>query len=236
MSKHVQESESFVLHRRDYGETSKIVHLFTLRHGRVDVICKGCRGGGRGAKRLEPFRKYNVSWSGRSELKTLRRCDEIQICDLSRDAERLYCGLYLNELLHAATRAGDAEPGLFRLFERALAALADCERGQIAPHLRRFELGLIQLMGYGVALDVERDGRTPITRDSCYSFEPGHGFDNADHGRPGHSVLVHGDTLSALAGGEFNDRRQLAEAKQLTRALIAYYLPHCKAQSRKLFG
>ena len=240
MSKHVVESEGFVLHRRDYGESSKILHLFTLERGRVDALCKGCRGGGKSAKTarktIEPFRKYTLAWSGRSELKTLRRCDEIHACDLSRDAERLYCGLYLNELLHAAVRANESEPVLFRLYERSLAALGDCRREDIAPLLRRFELGLIQLLGYGVALDLERDGQTPIDANKTYAFEPGHGFCDAVTGDADRRVVVRGDTLRALAGAPFHERRQLKEAKRLTRCLLAYYLPHCAIQSRKLFA
>ncbi len=233
MSLYQLESDGFVLHRKNYGETSKILSLFTRKYGRVDMLCKGCRVSGRRSRILEPFRRYNLRWSGRSTLKMLRQHDEITIYSLSSRQEHLYCGLYLNELLHSATRPDGTEPHLFTLYDATLAKLVHCDKEDIASLLRLFELNLIRLMGYGVNLDVEIDGQTPIEEDAPYAFAVEQGFYRSQAGQ---NMLIHGDTLVALSSGRFSNQRQLKEAKKLTRFLINYYLPNCSVQSRKLFG
>ena len=68
--------ECFLLHQRTYGETSLIVDLFSKMNGKISLIA-------RGAKKpkskffgyLVPFIKIKVTYSGRSELKTLTNID-----------------------------------------------------------------------------------------------------------------------------------------------------------------
>ena len=227
------ESDGFVLHRRNYGETSKILSLFTQGYGRVDILCKGCRNPGRKNRILEPFRRYRLCWSGRSGLKILRQYDEVTIYSLFSRQERLYCGLYLNELLNSIIRIDEVESNLFSLYDITLAELASCDKEDIVPLLRLFELNLIRLMGYGINLDVESDGGTPIEESMTYAFEAEQGFYRSHTGQ---NILIHGDTLTALSSGQFKSKRQLKEAKQFTRILINYYFPNCSIQSRKLFS
>ncbi len=234
MSQHQLGSDGFVLHRRNYGETSKILSFLTQGHGRVDMLCKGCRSSGKKNRILEPFRRYSLHWSGRSGLKILRQHDEVAAYSLSSEQERLYCGLYLNELLHSIIRMNEVEPRLFILYDATLAELVHCDKENIAPLLRLFELSLIRLMGYGVDLDVESDGETPIDENVSYAFAVEQGFSRS---HAGENILVHGDTLVALSLGKFSSKRQLKEAKRFTRFLINYYLPtNFSIQSRKLFS
>ncbi len=233
MNRYQSESDGFILHRRNYGETSKIISVLTQAYGRVDILCKGCRSSGRKNRILEPFRCYNLRWSGRSGLKTLRQYDEMAIYPLSSEQQRLYCGLYLNELLLSIIRVNEAEPRLFALYDTALAELTHCDKEHIAPLLRLFEINLIRLMGYGVELTVERDGKTPVEDDTAYAFTVEQGFYRCDIEQ---NTAIHGDTLVALTSGRFSNERQLREAKRFTRSLINYYLPNCSIQSRKLFG
>lgn len=233
MSQHQLESDGFILHRQNYGETSKIISVLTQEYGRVDMLCRGCRSSGKKNRILEPFRRYSLHWSGRSELKTLRQHDEVIIYSLSSEQERLYCGLYLNELLLSIIRLNEADPCLFALYDTALAELMRCDKEHIAPLLRLFEMNLIRLMGYGVELDVESDGQTPVEDSVPYAFTVEQGFYRSGAGQ---NILIHGDTLAALSSGKFSSKRQLREAKRFTGFLINYYLPNFSIQSRKLFG
>ena len=118
------QSPAFILHRRDYGESSRILSCFTREYGRVDMVCKGCRKSGKSSKVLEPFRRYHLSWTGKSDLKTLVHADESRVHAIHQDSRKLYCGLYLNELLHGLIRAFESEPDLFELYEDTLHGLA----------------------------------------------------------------------------------------------------------------
>jgi DNA repair protein RecO (recombination protein O) len=157
-----RQSEAFILHRRDYRETSRILTCFTRDYGRVDMVCKGCRRSGKSGRVLEPFRYYQLSWSGKSDLKTLTAIDELPMPLITAHANRLYCGFYLNELLSSVIKSEQTEYELFELYRNTLIRLAQQDRESIQHALRHFELNMIGLMGYGISLQYELDGVTPI--------------------------------------------------------------------------
>jgi len=231
-SRYKAQSPAFILHRREYGESSRILSCFTREYGRVDMVCKGCRKAGRASKVLEPFRRYDLAWSGKSDLKTLVHVDESRVLKIHENSHRLYCGLYLNELLHSLVRAAESEPELFDLYENTLHHLAEAQSSSIKYILRYFELNMLAHMGYGVSLEYEQDGVTPINADTYYGFQPEHGFFKIVGDQ---QFLARGDSIIALNAGRLESARQELEARNLTRMLIGYYLPNTRIQSRKLF-
>ena len=110
--------ECFLLHQRTYGETSLIVDLFSKMNGKISLIA-------RGAKKpkskffgyLVPFIKIKVTYSGRSELKTLTNIDT----DLSNIANSMskksYSLLYINELLIKLLPKNATHDELFLLYD-----------------------------------------------------------------------------------------------------------------------
>lgn len=226
------ESPAFILHRRDYRESSRILSCFTREYGRVDMICKGCRKSGKARKVLEPFRLYNLSWVGKTDLKTLVHADEVKVLNVQRHANQLYSGLYLNELLNGLIRGAEAETAVFDLYESTLGNLVEDAGSSIQHVLRYFELNMLSYMGYGVSLTVEHDGITPIHQDTHYGFQPEHGFFKTTDKE---KFLARGDSIIALNAGQLTSTRHEREAKNLTRLLISYYLPNTRIQSRKLF-
>src|SRR5437764_15419821 len=66
----------FVLHSYPYKETSLIVDMFTRDHGRIGVVAKGAKrplSKLRGV--LQTFQPLSISFSGKSELRTLIDAD-----------------------------------------------------------------------------------------------------------------------------------------------------------------
>ena len=226
------ESPAFILHRRDYRESSRILSCFTRDYGRVDMICKGCRKSGKARKVLEPFRLYNLSWVGKTDLKTLVHADEIRVLNIQKHANQLYSGLYLNELLNGLIRVAEAEPAIFDLYESTLENLVKDAGLPIQHVLRYFELNMLSYMGYGVSLAVEQDGITPIHQDIHYGFQPEHGFFKTTDKE---KFMARGDSIIALNTGHLESVRHEREARNLTRLLISYYLPNTTIQSRKFF-
>jgi len=196
------------------------------------MICKGCRKQGKATRVLEPFRLYKLSWVGKTDLKTLIQADEAQVYTLQSTSSKLYCGLYLNELLNGLIRASEAEPEVFDLYRRTLDDLVEGDDSSIQHILRYFELRILEYMGYGVSLTHEQDGMTPIHHDSYYGFQPEHGFFKTTDKE---KFLARGDSIIALNAGRLESARHEREARNLTRLLIGYYLPNTKIQSRKFF-
>ena len=222
---------AYLLHRRAHGDTSLLVEIFSLDHGRFPAIARGARAARRGAP-LQAFLPLRIEWFGRGEVKTLRRFEisaesGSQAIDLA--GERLYCGFYLNELLMRLLPREDPHPWLFGFYQQTLAALAG--GGELEVALRRFELALLEQLGHAPDLCADLDGKA-LDPSGCYCF----GTDGArrcDAATPG---AVQGATLLALARGELPDADARREAKRLLRRLIGYHLDGRPLKSRELFA
>lgn len=228
-----QTSTGFVLHRQNYRESSRILRCYTRDFGRVDILCKGCRSARKNSRNLEPFRVYELSWSGKGELKTLSQVDELSVFSISQSSESLYCGFYLNELLHQLTRSGETDEQIFDLYSETLSKLSRTTDDGIQPILRQFELSLLHCSGYGISLQCEYDQVTPVQPDARYEFRFEQGLCRVNGNE---KYLAHGDALLALQQGIFENDRQLREARIFMRHLIQYYLSGNTIHSRKLFA
>src|SRR5882672_11690798 len=63
---------AFVLHHREYRDTSRILDVFTAKHGRLTLFARGARGPkSKLASLLMPFRPLLVSWTGRGDAAQL---------------------------------------------------------------------------------------------------------------------------------------------------------------------
>ncbi|MFP4601839.1 MAG: DNA repair protein RecO [Halochromatium sp.] len=246
----------FILHRRDYRNTSLLLEVFSAEAGRLACIAKGAKtapkGRGALASLLQPFQPLWLHWVGRGEVKTLTRA-EAAASAIALGGERLYCGFYLNELLLRLLARADPQAALFVFYQQALADLASEAMDLV---LRRFELRLLEELGY--ALDLRRDRHgVPIDPNRCYGYRPEVGLepmpDAAMEPRPearwgpGPAVaasvdpdlalatLVSGATLQRLAAGSALSPGESRAARGLLRAALAPHLGPKPLRSRELF-
>lgn len=219
---------AYVLHRRDYQETSLLVELFTKEYGRLSVIAKGARRSrGKGYGLLQPFLPLLVSWSGKSELKTLTYMEtEVNFTLQNLHGERLFAGFYLNELLMYVLQKWDAHPKLYTVYVDTLAVL-QMEKELQQKTLRSFEKRLLEEIGYGLF--------QTFLPEEYYRFVPDHGFiiennvQNTDE-----KYLFSGKNLVAIAREDWNNEN-LRDAKHLMRAMLAPLLGARTLYSRQLF-
>lgn len=229
----VDQQPGFVLHSYPYRETSLIVEVFSRDHGRIGLVAKGARrpmSQLRGV--LMAFQPLFIDWSGGGEMKTLVRA-EWQGGQPLLGGQALLCAYYLNELLMRLLPREDAHPALYRAYGDALRALADDESRELV--LRRFELAMLQELGYGLELESDCDGR-PIRPDARYAYIIERGaVPLDDYGIDDDSSVVAGQTLLDMAHGEFRKPESLAGSKALMRRLIQHYLGGQVLQSRRVF-
>lgn len=220
---------AWVLHHRPYRDTSEIADLLTRDYGRVAVVARGTRTGGRRRILLEPFRPLLVSWSGRSELRTLRSAEARGAAAIAA-GQRLLSMFYLNELLMRLLRKHDPHPETFHDYEDAIGALVG--GAAEAPTLRYFECRLLQAMGYGLSLSTDVDGR-PVTVEQTYEYqlEAGPVPVGPDHAR---GIVVTGRTLLDLERESLDEQRSAREARRLLQAALALYLGDRPLQSRQV--
>lgn len=228
----VTRQPAYVLHAQPWRETSALIDVFARDHGRVGMVAKGVRRGYSSLRAvLTQFQPLWLDWSGQSELKTLTAAEWSGGQPLLR-GKRLLCGYYVNELVTRLTAREDPHPPLFDHYAMALAALAG--GAQVEPVLRRFELVLLEQLGYGLLLEFDSSHGAPLEPDRDYDYLPEQGPQPAGGPGPGNAVRVKGQTLIALHRHDFTGSQTLAESKRLLRALIQHHLGGQLLASRRI--
>lgn len=222
--------QAFVLHRRDYSDTSLLVEMFATGLGRFPAIAKGARRPRNPASALlQPFQPLWIGALGRGEVRTLTRVEPAGR-PIQLTGRGLACGLYLSELLNRLLGRHEAHDPLFAFYHAALGGLA---LGELEPSLRQFELRLLEELGYGPSLGLDAETGLPIEPGLVYLVEPGQGPRRAQEGAT--TMAVSGATLLALAQGRVLGLEQQREARGLMRRLIGPHLGPKPLRSRELF-
>ena len=216
---------AFVLHSRPYKETSALVDFFTPE-GRQRAVLRGARG--KAGSLARPFAPLELELRGRGELKNVARLESMGIAHWLQ-AQALYSGMYLNELLLRLLPTEDPHPALFEHYALTLQALA--VDPPLEPLLRAFEWRLLDELGYGFALDVDIAGR-PIATAGLYRLRPDAGLEPVAQLQPG---LFQGADLLAMAEADWSSPGALAAAKRLMRQALAPHLGGRPLVSRELF-
>jgi DNA repair protein RecO (recombination protein O) len=224
----VHDEAAFVLHTVPWRETSLVVELLTRDHGRVGCVAKGAkrpRSALRGV--LLAFQPLQVGFSGRNELRTLTSAEWLGGM-ASPQGDGLLCAFYMNELLVRLVPREDPHPALFDGYAQALVALGLGE--SLEATLRRFEWLLLREIGYAVDLQTDAQDR-PVDPERRYALMPGRGFLATDGDEDG---AFSGATLLDMAGQRYDSARTLAEAKRLTRTMLARHLDGHLLKTRQI--
>ncbi len=227
MTRRIVDEPAYVLHVRAYRETSAIIDLLTLQHGRVSVVARGVRRARGGQP--HPFGRLSVGCSGRGQLLTLAGYDSISHRWLTGDA--LYAGLYLNELLLRLLRDDDPHPVLFEGYEHTLDQLTETAD---EATLRVFERLLLKECGYEVTFGFDAESGEPVQSGRSYRFVPDVGFHAVDEAVDDRLVFS-GATLHAIAANEYSDAAVRRSAKQIMRRALAPHLGDRPIASRALY-
>ena len=246
----------YVLHTYPFKETSLVVELFSQQFGRIAAVAKGARrphSAMRGM--LQSFQMLSGAWSGKNELKTLHSLDWHAGLTLIK-GEALMCGFYMNELLLRLLPREDAHENLFEYYDATLKTLAseqdsasDKSTGDkstndkktidkslnnsksLAITLRRFELKLLQEMGYAVPLLTDENDKQ-IYAEKSYRYEAEYGACELSTTKNG--VQLSGSTLLSMAKNDYTETQTQNQSKQLMRYLLAHYLGDKPLHTRQL--
>jgi len=225
---------AYILHSRPYRDSSAILEVLTAEHGRLSLVARGARRrsrGGSSSALLQPFIPLLLSFSGRTELKTLTATEAVGRGFTLR-GERLFSGMYVNELLVRLLHRHDAHPQLFAAYAQTLQALAGS--AVVDAVLRAFEFSLLDELGYGFDPGVDGHSGETVQAHLWYNYHPEHGLvatvGAIDPSRPAYA----GSDLIAIAGGELGGHVRVT-AKRLLRQALAGHLGDAPLKSRDLF-
>ncbi|MDA8898512.1 DNA repair protein RecO [Porticoccaceae bacterium] len=230
----VESEPGFILHTIPYRETSLLVDIFTLNHGRLRCVAKGFRKPNKKgiAKTLFPYSEHHFQWQGRGELKTLTQADPIQ-APVFLKQESLFVGLYINELLYKLLHQNDPHQSLYEFYRQLMTQQSTSEIQQ--PVLRRFEMLLLEELGYGLVLDSEAETGQAVSSEHLYYYIPDQGLKLIQDQTADNLHAFSGADIMALCQGQLEQQSVLRAAKKLTRQVIDFYLDGKELNSRELY-
>ncbi|MEQ6387878.1 DNA repair protein RecO [Bacillaceae bacterium S4-13-58] len=144
----LEKVEGVVLRTRDYGETNKIVTLFTKEFGKIGLMARGARKPkSRMASVTQPFviGQYLIQRS--QQLGTMQQGEIIEsLRKLREDIEKTAYAAYLAELLDKLVEEHRPNPFLFQEFVSSLNRIGEGDQ----PNIIRifFELKLYSIAGF----------------------------------------------------------------------------------------
>ena len=150
---HTEKLQAFVLSAIDYGDSDRIVSLFTLEHGRIKAFARGAK---KSRKRfgaaLETFARIEAQVKIKDGLSGIQQAEIQNIYPRIRaDLAGIAHALYACEVVDAMIPEGHPLPRLYRL----LAAYLDhMETESASENDRRFfEINLLNILGYRPSLE-----------------------------------------------------------------------------------
>lgn len=170
----ILQTEALVLRSIDYGETSRIVTLFTRQRGKVAVMAKGARrSGSRFGSSLQPMSYTHVIiyYKPSRGVQTLTESSHVRFFDsITRDLARVSCGLRVVELVHALMQDEEQNASAFNLVLEVLERLnRTVERTENL--LFYFQIRFASVLGFEP--DIHREALDNLADAGVLSLESG---------------------------------------------------------------
>lgn len=189
----------YILHYREFQESSYIVDAFTLTHGRVAMVAKSARNSRPQIRALyQPFRPLLLSWVGGGDLRTLTGIEESGAALPLADVQ-LACGYYINELVLRLLGNDQPQDQVFAYYSLALSELAQAA----VPYevvLRCFELQLLEVMGVLPDLPYCTPDAAAVLPEREYLYHPANAVAVPVQGSEGLGFLKEKHRMGAMSG------------------------------------
>ena len=216
---------AYILHRRVWRETSLILDVYSASYGRLSILARGAlRKRGLGAE-LQPFQPLKLSWTGKSELKTLTQCENSERLPVLQGQD-LLSGMYVNELILKFCPLNDINVEVFIAYAEMISNL----RANLHHALRKFELHLLHSMGLSPDFCVENNG-SAISADGYYQVHPMDGIHSAQQYE---DRTFSGDVLLACHQFKPEITEKQKEMRNLMRLYIDFHLQGKELKTRTL--
>jgi DNA repair protein RecO (recombination protein O) len=242
---------AFVLHQRPYRESSALVDIFSADYGLLRVVVRGVKGSSKSASLrrsvVQEFNEIAISWGGKSALKTAHNIELVKSYQLLNQ-QQLYAGLYLNELMLRLASANEACDSLYQVYRDSVLHLeaidiqAQRMQQQVEVVLRRFEMRLLQTLGFAIDFSSCADNGELVEHNKHYSYLVDRGFiaqeqpesainkpSNIDAG------FIPGEVLLALNNNDFEAAITRRYSKRIMRLALAQQLGGKPLKSRALY-
>ena len=173
---------------------------------------------------LQPFTLLDVQFNPSSSLPRLQQIESNQK-PVFLHGNKLYSGLYLNELLIKILDKFEAESALFDDYRQTILALETCSLAELPSILRHFENNLFSTIGYSIPFPKNLDSK----QDYCF-----HAADGIVPCLQDHPSGISGQNLINIRNNTAEDTASIRDRKRLHQAIIAYLTEGKTLTSRTL--
>lgn len=222
---------AFILHGRNFRDTSRLLDVFTEDYGRINLVAKGARSARSKLQGiLEPFKPLLVSWSGKGEVQTLTGAESVKN-NIDLSGKQIMSAYYINELIQRLITQHDPHPELFNLYKNTLAEFKDNDEEHV---LRCFETNLLIEIGYALNLNVDITTGEPVDHHQMYYYDIESGPINTKDCDIADRLTVSGQTLLDMSEQNYSNLTSKKEAKQLMRIILSHHLGDNPLKTRNL--
>jgi len=220
------EAKAYLLHYKPYRNTSLLATFLTETHGLVKGVMRGAQ-----KKGFSAFTPYWLQFESKEGLSNITRFERLGATKLPVH-KRLFCGLYINELVVRLGFQYDINPSFFSDYETATLALYG--QSSLETVLREVESALLQAIGYELTFDVDMETGERIEASVSYHFYPDKGFVKRAGNKPG-DLAISGEEILAIGQENYESTAVRQKAKAIMRAMFDYLLAGKTINSRQLF-
>ena len=226
MKESTHHSNVYILHKRNYRESSLILDLLTEESMRLSAVLRGARS--RRKLPIDLLTKFSISWRGSGSLVTIISVEQVQ--QFVIQGKPLFAMMYINELLMRTIKDRDVVDGVFADYEAVLSKL-QCHKSDIHSILRSFERTLLCGLGFEMVFDTSTDGK-PIEPQGMYQLYPENGFKCVPLD---HDDAIPGSTLLAINANDYSLMETRRLAKRLLQDSFKRHFGSSGFKSRELF-
>ncbi len=215
----------FLIHARDYRETSSILNIFTSQGGIESLIFKG-KHTNKDRFKFSIFNEYSFTFNEKYSLPYLTKFELLN--QYVFDKKYYLLGLYVNELLYKTIKDGNDFDKVYLHYKEFLINLSDTNDslGRLAL---LFEKNLLQNLGYEISLSENET----LINDKYYYYDYNEGFKLDLSVETKTSIL--GSDLESFFINTLTCEKTISNIRFIIRKILIQIYPDINLLGDKLF-
>ena len=220
---------SFIIHSRNYRESSIILDVLTENNGLISLLGKGLKKK-KDFSSLQPFKELKLSFTKKSHLPILTKYEIIKNFDVLRNHYLLH-GIYINELIHKFTPQYEPCKSLYILYKQQLEAMLDNIKN-IDVLLLDFEILFLKEIGYKITVSDSETGNIGLEKNYYYDYE--FGFREVQN-KLDFPASITGKNLTLLMKNNLDSINNISNIRLITKNIFQRLSGEGKIKSYELF-
>ena len=220
---------SFIIHSRDYGETSLILEVITENSGPFTLLGKGVKKK-KDFSILQPFKELKITFSKKSNFPILSKYEIVQNFNVIKNNFLLY-GIYMNELIHKFLPQREPCQAIYNLYKKELLNVAE-NILNFDKILLNFEVIFLKEIGYEITVaEIETKN---IDINKHYYYDHDSGFKEVNHNID-LATSITGEDLKLFMGNNLGSISKIDNLRLIIRSIFQRLSVEKKIKSYELF-